>query len=179
MGKLKVGDRAPDFTLEGTEGNFTLSEQLGKRVVLLFYPGDDTTVCTKQFCAYRDAGDQMGGLDATVVGISTQGMGSKEAFKAKHGLTTELLADRDGKVTGAYGMLAQRLGVAKRSVVVVDRDGRVGHIGANFMSLSFDSVADLRAILAGLPTADAAQLGSLTVGQGQLKIRGRGGDDVA
>ena len=84
-----VGDSAPDFTLEGTEGRFTLSEQRGRRVVLLFYPGDHTTVCTKQFCSYRDAAGEMAELDAVFVGISTQGMDSKESFKSKYGLKAE------------------------------------------------------------------------------------------
>src|SRR5687767_2979997 len=98
---LNVGDPAPDFTLEGTEGTFTLSEHRGKRVVLLFYPGDDTTVCTKQFCSYRDAQEEMAKLDAVVVGISTQGLTSKESFKSKYGLTTPLLADEDAAVAQA------------------------------------------------------------------------------
>ena len=76
MANLDVGDDAPDFTLEGTDGTFTLSEHRGERVVLLFYPGDNTTVCTKQFCSYRDAAEDMSKLDATFVGISVQGMES-------------------------------------------------------------------------------------------------------
>ena len=67
-----VGDLAPDFTLEGTDGSFRLSEHRGQRVVLLFYPGDETVVCTKQFCSYRDRADDMSALDAAVVGISHQ-----------------------------------------------------------------------------------------------------------
>lgn len=148
MAKLKAGDEAPDFTLEGTEGTFTLSEQRGKRVALLFYPGDDTTVCTRQFCAYRDAADEMDSLDAVVVGISTQGMGSKEAFKGKYGLTTPLLADPGGKVSKAYGVYAKRLGVAKRAVVIVDSEGRIAHTHENFLSLTFDDAGDLQKALA-------------------------------
>ena len=59
-----VGDRAPDFALEGTDGTFRLSDHRGQRVVLLFYPGDETAVCTKQFCSYRDRADDMSALDA-------------------------------------------------------------------------------------------------------------------
>src|SRR4051794_6255409 len=70
MASLSVGDQAPDFTLEGTEGPFTLSEQRGKRVVLLFYPHDNSPVCTKQFCSYRDREADMSSLDAVVVGVS-------------------------------------------------------------------------------------------------------------
>lgn len=151
MSNADVGDQAPDFTLEGTEGPFILSEHRGERVVLLFYPGDDTTVCTKQFCAYRDAGEDMGALDAKVVGISTQGLKSKAAFKAKYGLTTELLADPDGTVAEAYGVYAQRFSVAKRTVVVIDEDGTIAHKHGNFMSMTFDSADDLKAVFAKLP----------------------------
>lgn len=151
MSELNVGDPAPDFTLEGTEGPFTLSEHRGERVVLLFYPGDDTTVCTKQFCAYRDAADEMADLDATFVGISTQGMKSKEAFKSKYGLTTPLLADRNGAVSKAYGVYAKRFGVAKRTVFIVDEEGLIAHQHGNPMSLSFDGIDELRDALTALP----------------------------
>src|SRR3981189_1614334 len=82
----QVGEQAPDFELAGTDGPFRLSERRGERVVLLFYPGDNTMVCTKQFCSYRDRADDFAELDATVVGISSQDLGSHEAFVAKHGL---------------------------------------------------------------------------------------------
>jgi peroxiredoxin Q/BCP len=148
----KIGEIAPDFTLRGPDGSFTLSEHRGERVVLLFYPGDDTTVCTKQFCSYRDAGEEIAGLDATLVGISTQDAASKEAFKAKHGLTTQLLADADGAVSTTYGVYAKRLKMAKRTVFIIDEDGTVAHRHANFVSLSFDDVADLKAALDRLPS---------------------------
>ena len=77
-----VGDRAPDFALEGTAGTFRLSDHRGQRVVLLFYPGDETAVCTRQFCSYRDRSDDMSALDAVVVGISHQDLDSHEAFTA-------------------------------------------------------------------------------------------------
>jgi thioredoxin-dependent peroxiredoxin len=156
MSKADVGDPAPDFTLDGTEGQFTLSEHRGSFVVLLFYPGDDTTVCTKQFCSYRDAPDEIGELDATLVGISTQGMESKQAFKAKYGLTTPLLADPDGAVSKAYGVHAGPLKMAKRTVFIVDPEGRIAYRHGNFLSLSFDSADDIKAALDGVwarPTA--------------------------
>jgi thioredoxin-dependent peroxiredoxin len=147
MSKLNIGDPAPDFTLEGTDGTFTLSEHRGQPVVLLFYPGDDTTVCTKQFCSYRDAQDDVSGLDALMVGISTQGMESKQAFKAKYGLTTPLLADPGGKVSKAYGVYAGPLGIAKRTVFIVDDQGRIAYRHGNFMSLTFDSVDEIKTAL--------------------------------
>ncbi len=151
MSELEVGQSAPDFTLEGTEGTFTLTEHRGERIVLLFYPGDDTAVCTKQFCAYRDAGEEMAELGATFVGISTQGMTSKEAFKSKYGLTTQLLADVNGNVARAYGVFAKRFEVARRTVVIVDEDGNVAHIHNNFLSATFDGVEDIRKALDQLP----------------------------
>ena len=66
------GEQAPDFTLEGTDGTFTLSEHRGERVLLLFYPGDETTVCTKQFCSYRDNAQAFNALGVTAVGISAR-----------------------------------------------------------------------------------------------------------
>ncbi len=151
MAKLDTGDEAPDFTLEGTKGEFTLSEHRGERVVLLFYPGDDTTVCTKQFCSYRDATDDLADLDATIVGISTQDMDSHRAFTSKHNLTTQLLADPDHAVSDAYGVYAKRLSMAKRTVFIIDEDGRIAHRHANFMSMTYDDVEDLKQALAKLP----------------------------
>ncbi len=148
---LNIGDTAPDFTLEGTEGPFTLSEHRGERVVLLFYPGDDTTVCTKQFCAYRDAGEEMGELGATLVGISTQDMTSKEAFKSKYGLTTQLLADSEAEVSKTYGVFAKRFDMAKRTVLIVDEEGKIAHKHGNFLSMSFDDVSELKEALAKMP----------------------------
>jgi thioredoxin-dependent peroxiredoxin len=145
---LSVGDTAPDFTLQGTEGEFTLSDHRGERVVLLFYPGDDTPTCTKQFCAYRDASEEMAELGATFVGISTQDLTSKESFKGKYGLTTPLLADTDGEVTKAYGVYQRGLGIAKRTVFIIDEDGKIAHKHGNFLSMSFDDVDTLKEALA-------------------------------
>lgn len=151
MSKLNKGDDAPDFTLEGTEGTFTLSEHKGERVVLLFYPGDSTTVCTKQFCAYRDNQDAMDQLDATVVGISTQGMESKAEFVERFKLTTELLADVDNEVSRAYGVFSPKFAMAKRSVFIIGVDGKIAYTHANFMSMGFDGVDDLKKALAKIP----------------------------
>jgi peroxiredoxin Q/BCP len=155
MATISVGDPAPDFELEGTEGRFKLSDHRGERVILLFYPGDRTMVCTKQFCSYRDRADDLSALDATVVGISTKDVASKEDFKEKNGLTVPLLADEDGAVAAAYGLKAKVVGMTKRAVVIVDEDGRVAHLHQNPMSLTFDTVDDLAAALAKLPARAA------------------------
>jgi peroxiredoxin Q/BCP len=152
MANLSVGDPAPDFELPGTEGPFKLSDHRGERVVLLFYPGDQTAVCTRQFCSYRDAGPSVSeDLGATLVGISTKDLASKEAFKAKHGLTTPLLADEHGEVAGAYGVYSKRLKITKRTVVIIDEDGRIAHIHANPLSLTYDDTDAIKKALAALP----------------------------
>ncbi|MGI8801442.1 MAG: peroxiredoxin [Solirubrobacteraceae bacterium] len=119
--------------------------------LLFIAPRVDTTVCTKQFCAYRDAAESIDELDATFVGISMQDMASKAAFKTKYGLTTQLLADTEAEVAQAYGVYAKRFKMAKRTVFIIDEDGRIAHKHANFVSLSFDSVQDLRTALEELP----------------------------
>jgi peroxiredoxin Q/BCP len=144
----QVGDVAPDFTLEGTDGPFRLADHRGGRVVLLFYPGDETPVCTKQFCSYRDRADDMSALDATVVGISPQDLDSHEAFAAHHGLTVPLLADADKDVARAYGVLRPVLGT-QRAAFVIDADGRVAWRKVHALGLDYVRVDELRDALAG------------------------------
>ena len=130
-----VGEQAPDFTLEGTAGPFTLSEHRGEKVVLLFYPGDDTPVCTKQFCSYRDNAEAFGSLGATAVGIS-----------GKHGLTVPLLADTDHTVSKSYDCWSKLRGT-RRSVVIVDEQGVVRHRHDHTLGLDFQTVADIKKAL--------------------------------
>jgi peroxiredoxin Q/BCP len=146
-----VGDPAPDFALEGTDGSFRLSEHRGQRVVLLFYPGDETPVCTKQFCSYRDRADDMSALDAVVVGISDQDVESHEAFAANHGLTVPLLADVDREVAKAYGASAPVLGT-RRAAFVIDEDGIVRYRVVHTLGLDFQSADDLADALDALPS---------------------------
>ena len=105
--KPAVGDDAPDFELEGTDGTFRLSEHRGEKVLLLFYPGDETTVCTKQFCSYRDNSEAFGALGVTAVGISGKDVDSKKSFQDNHKLNVPLLADPDGTVAAAVRRLRQ------------------------------------------------------------------------
>jgi peroxiredoxin Q/BCP len=145
-----VGDPAPDFTLEGTDGTFRLSDHRGERVVLLFYPGDETPVCTKQFCSYRDRAADMSGLDAVVVGISHQDLDSHQAFIAHHGLTVPLLADVERTAARAYGVAAPIMGT-RRAAFVIDEDGIVRYRHVHGVGLSYQDVDDLRSALDALP----------------------------
>ncbi|HTB69984.1 MAG TPA: peroxiredoxin [Solirubrobacteraceae bacterium] len=149
----QVGEPAPDFELPGTDGPFRLSDHRGERVVLLFYPGDNTMVCTKQFCSYRDRPDEFAALGATVVGVSAQDVASHQGFIDKNNLTVPLLADVDGAVARAYSAHG-RMGT-KRAVIVVDEQGIVRHRYDHLLGLDYQSVAELKATLDALPAPAA------------------------
>ncbi|HEY4450750.1 MAG TPA: peroxiredoxin [Solirubrobacteraceae bacterium] len=151
----QVGEQAPDFELEGTDGPFKLSDHRGKRVVLLFYPGDNTLVCTKQFCSYRDRAEDFDALNATVVGISSQGIDSHEQFAAKHSLNVPLLADVEKQVARSYDAFSSRLGV-KRAVIVIDEQGTVRHRHDHLLGLDYQSVDELKAVLDALSQPDSS-----------------------
>jgi peroxiredoxin Q/BCP len=146
----RVGEQAPDFELPGTDGTFRLSDHRGERVVLLFYPGDRTTVCTKQFCSYRDRPEQFAALGATVVGISAQDVASHEDFTAKNSLNVPLLADVEHEVAKAYSAYGPPLGT-KRAVIIIDEDGVVRHRHDHLLGLDYQSVDDLKKALDRLP----------------------------
>jgi peroxiredoxin Q/BCP len=145
-----TGDIAPEIDLEGTDGPFKLSDHRGERVLLLFYPGDFTPVCTKQFCSYADRWEDFAKLDATVVGISAQPVERHHEFKAMHGIPVPLLADTDRAVAKAYGLSQPILGT-RRAVVIVDETGRIAHKHVHLLGLDFETVDDLAEALAGLP----------------------------
>jgi thioredoxin-dependent peroxiredoxin len=147
MASPREGDTAPDFTLAGTDGEFTLSAQHGQRVLLLFYPGDNTPVCTKQFCSYRDHAEDVSGLGAVVVGISAQSVDSHAAFVAKNGLNIPRLADEDGAVAKAYGAWRPVVGT-KRAVFAVDEQGVIRHRHVHTLGLDYQDVGELREALA-------------------------------
>ncbi len=149
----RVGDVAPDFELPGTDGPFKLSDHRGERVVLLFYPGDNTPVCKAQFCSYRDHPDGFAALDAMVVGISAQDVASHQGFIEKNSLTVPLLADVDESVARAYNAHG-RLGT-KRAVIVIDEQGVVRHRHDHLLGLDYQSVDELKAMLDSLPVPSA------------------------
>lgn len=128
---IAVNDKAPDFSLEGDDGKlYRLSEHLGERVLLVFYPGDNTPVCTRQLCEYRDGIESFADLGVSVVGISSDDLESHRDFRSKHDLPFVLLSDQDLDVAKKYGCKGA-LGM-KRAVFLVDEKGfiRYAHIEA-------------------------------------------------
>lgn len=144
---LKVGDIAPAFTLPGTGGrSYSLSEFGGKPLVIAFYPGDGTPVCTKQLCSYNSGFEEFENLDAAVVGISAQDVDSHEAFAAKHGFRFPLLSDVDKTVASAYGTLGP-LGFPRRSVFVVGANGRLTYVHRAVAGVTYRSVGEITAAI--------------------------------
>ena len=133
---MKVGDTAPNFSLKDGHGDeWNLSEQRGKTVVLLFYPGDNTPVCTKQLCSVRDNWSQYQATGAEVVGISTDSVSSHKGFADKYSLTLKLLSDEKGEVVEKYGVKSWLPGRSARAVVVIDKTGRVAYHKVQSLSL--------------------------------------------
>lgn len=119
---FEVGQRAPEIDLpEGRGGRWRLGDALGRVVVLLFYPGDETPVCTKQLCSVRDNWERYQQTGAEVVGINSDSVEKHRRFAERYDLPLPLLADTDGGVIRAYGM--KNLIGTRRGVVVIDRDG--------------------------------------------------------
>jgi thioredoxin-dependent peroxiredoxin len=129
---LTVGDTAPDFELPSDSGQTVkLSDYRGKRVVLYFYPKDDTPGCTTQSCSFRDNYPVIEEKNAVVLGVSPDGVKSHQKFKTKFDLPFTLLADQDHKVAEAYGAWGERSNYGKtymgiiRSHFVIDEAGKV------------------------------------------------------
>lgn len=130
--KLLVGDMAPDFTLPSTSGEpFTLSEELKNRenpIVLFFYPGDFSTLCTREAIAFRDEIDQLEEQNADVIGISTNNMESHRRFRKKFQLPFELLSDPAGEVCRMYDAYRPLLGQASRMTFIIEPDQTIRSI---------------------------------------------------
>lgn len=144
---VTVGDRAPDFTAPGVEAGIrrdhTLSSYRGRPVVLAFYPGDNTPVCTRQLNAYTSDLDRFARLDAQILALSPEGLDSHEAFaSAQGGFGFPLLADEDKAIAEAYGVLGP-LGFYRRSIFVIDADGVLTHVHRGHAASNFRPTAEL------------------------------------
>jgi peroxiredoxin Q/BCP len=163
VAKPGVGDPAPDFSLPGTgDRTYDLAEYRGRKLILAFYPGDATTVCTKQFCSYRDEAERIDGLGAEVLGISPQSVDSHEHWVKEQELNVPLLADVDLAVSRRYGVTGwlgplARLTELKetpggryvmRSIFILDEEGTIRHRQVSRTGASYESVADLERALA-------------------------------
>ena len=130
--RLEIGDTAPTFTLSDDEGNsVSLSDYAGKRVLVYFYPRANTPGCTKEACDFRDALEQLNGLDIAVVGISPDKPEALAKFRADHELNFPLLSDPDKEVMSAYGAFGEKKNYGKvvqgviRSTFLVEADGTI------------------------------------------------------
>jgi peroxiredoxin Q/BCP len=165
VARPKPGDPAPDFELPGTGGRtYRLADYRGRNLILAFYPGDATTVCTKQFCSYRDQGDRLDALDAEVLGISPQSVDSHEHWVKEQELNVPLLADVDLAVAKRYGVtgwvgpLARLLPLENspggryvmRATFVIDGEGTVRHVQVSRTGSTYESVGDMERAVAAL-----------------------------
>jgi peroxiredoxin Q/BCP len=133
--KFKMGDVAPDFELTTDSGaSVKLSDFRGRRVILYFYPKDDTPGCTTQACGFRDVYPQIEEKNAVVLGVSPDGVKSHQKFKTKYDLPFTLLADEDHKVAEAYGVWGEKSRDGKtymgiiRSHFVIDENGKLADV---------------------------------------------------
>jgi peroxiredoxin Q/BCP len=153
MAKVRLGDRAPEFELDGTGGRtYSLADYRGSGLILAFYPGDFTPVCTRQFCSYRDDGDRIEALGVPMVGISPQSVESHERFTERHGLTVPLLSDPGKRVARSYGVVGPG-GFIRRAVFLVDTDGVVRYRHVALFGLRYQEVGELERAVAGLDGA--------------------------
>lgn len=165
MAKLDVGDLAPDFTLPGTGSKtYKLSDYRGQNLVLAFYPGDETRVCTAQLCSYRDNSDRIDHLDAEVLGVSPQSVDSHEHWAQEQSLNIPLLADEDLVVSKSYGVTGWLGPLARftelkdapggryimRSIFVIDGEGVVRYKHVSRTGSTFQTVDDLEQAVAAL-----------------------------
>lgn len=146
---VQVGDIAPDFSLPGTGGRtVSLNEFKGQKVVLVFYPGDDSVVCTKQLNSYNDELEAFTNLGAQVLGVSAQDLESHEKFTGKYGFGFPLLSDPDKQVATLYGTVGP-LGFPRRSVFVIDSAGVVRYAHRAIAGLTYRPVEELVEALQG------------------------------
>lgn len=165
MAKVDVGNAAPAFALPGSGGKtYRLADYRGGNVVLAFYPGDATRVCTAQFCSYRDEGERLAGLDAEVLGISPQSVESHEHWIEEQSLNVPLLADEDLAVSRRYGVTGWVGPFAKlarlddapggryvmRAIFIVDGEGIVRYRHVSRTGAGFQTVDDIERAIAAI-----------------------------
>ena len=133
---IQVDQQAPDFTLKDERGeDWRLAERRGRVVVLLFYPGDETPVCTKQLCSVRDRWSDYVATGAEIVGISTDTVESHKRFSENRQLPLRLLSDAEGRVTSLYDVRSWLPGRSARAVIVVDSQGIIRYRKVEPLSL--------------------------------------------
>ncbi|MBC8044201.1 MAG: peroxiredoxin [Rhizobacter sp.] len=154
---ISTGVSAPDFTLPDESGNrVSLSSFKGKPVLLLFYPGDETPVCTKELCSYRDNFGDLTARGLTLLGISTDSAASHQKFKAKHHFPFALLSDSEKKVSRLYDALSI-LGVSQRAYVLIDAAGVIKLSFSEALPIFYHTSGDLlKKIDAVLPRTGTA-----------------------
>jgi thioredoxin-dependent peroxiredoxin len=135
---LQEKEMAPDFTLESDQGEeFTLSDMRGKKVVLYFYPKDNTTGCTKEACSFRDSNAAFAMKGAVVVGVSPDPPESHTKFRAKYSLPFYLLSDPDHSVAEQYGAWGEKTAFGKtsegilRTTFIIDEEGKIAKVFPN------------------------------------------------
>ena len=132
---MKVGQKAPDFTVQDDSGKTVrLSDFKGKKVVLYFYPKDDTPGCTREACDFRDSLDVLRKQGAVVLGVSADSVDSHRKFKAKFDLNFPLLADTDRKIIEDYDVWKEKsmygrkyMGI-ERTTYIIGKDGKITHV---------------------------------------------------
>ena len=135
MASLKIGDRAPEFDLPTGDGKkLSLKDLKGKKVVLYFYPKDDTSGCTKEACSFQDNLKSIEKKGAVVIGVSPDGVDSHRKFAGKHKLTFPLVSDEKKEIIKKYGVWKEKsmygkkyMGV-ERTTFIIDGKGMVSHI---------------------------------------------------
>ena len=132
---LNVGDKAPDFSLPSTDGNIlSLNNFKGKKVVLYFYPKDDTSGCTKEACSFRDNLARVKKKGAVLIGVSADSVNSHKKFTEKYDLSFPLISDEEKSMIKAYGVWKEKsmygrkyMGI-ERTTFVIDEKGKIAHI---------------------------------------------------
>jgi thioredoxin-dependent peroxiredoxin len=132
---INEGDRSPEFSLQADDNSVVTRDSLkGKKAILFFYPKDDTSGCTKEACAFRDAFPEFGKIDATVLGVSPDDIDSHRKFKKKHDLPYKLLVDEKHRLADAFGVWKEKslygrkyMGI-ERTTVILDKNGTVARI---------------------------------------------------